>query len=436
LTLNPLGCYAWGRRIASLVATLNPEHPVIAHPLNRPRFVTAVNLFFPVVGLIFLLISGCGPHNQKPDYNPPQALNVNTFTREWSSSLGNKNGQITRVFARENFVFAYTDSGRVYVLARNDGHVIAINDISAAARAGGRLHAPVVLKDAIVYPTSTSLEIYNLDGTFNHSKNLHHSVRSEVVGSGHYLFYGADYTNGGRLVEGDIDSRLDHRQELMFPHASVSSRPVVIGDIVYCAAENGDVVAVSTDTFHAMWSLPNGVFHTYGSIEANLVADDANIYIASTDNKLVCIARSNARVKWQYTASSSLRDTPAVTKDMIFQHVPDVGLVAISKDAGDFNRHPKWVAPDVTQFLGADDQHIYGRRKDNAIVAMDKNSGQVLFTSARPDFTAFAPNQAGNIIYAATKTGRVMAVKPVLTPGGMGEVVMAPARPQEMVSAN
>jgi len=416
------------------VATLNPEHPVIAHLLNRPRLVPTLALFFPTIVLTCLL-AGCGPHKNTPDYNPPQALNVNTFTRTWSSPVGTGNGQITRVYAQGNFVFAYTTNGTVYVLDRNDGHIIGINNIAEAARAGGRLHAPVVLKDAIIYPTSTSLEIYNLDATFNRSKNLHYSVRSDAVGSGRYLYYGADYTNGGRLVESDVDSRLDHRQELMFPKVSVSSRPVVIGDIVYCAAENGDVVAVSTDTFHAMWALPHGTFHTYGAVVANLIADEANLYIASTDSTLYCIARNNAKVKWQYQASVPLRETPAVTKDTVFVAVPEVGLVAISKDAGEYNRRPKWVAPGITEFLGVDDQHIYGRRTDNAIVAMDKNSGQVMFTSARPDFTAFVPNQDGNMIYAATKSGRVMAIKPVLTPGGMGEVVMAPVKGEEIASS-
>ena len=416
------------------VATFNPEHPVIAHLPNRPRLISRVNLFFTVVGLLGLLLSGCEPKDRTPPSTPPQALNLNTFTIQWSGLVGTENGQITRIFARGNFVFAYTDKAVVYMLDRNDGRLIAMNKIEAAARVGARLHPPVVLKDMIIFPTSASLEIYNLDGSFNRSKNLHYSVRTEAVASGQYLFYGADYTNGGRLVEVELNSILDHRQELMFFHASVSSRPVVIGDTVYCAAENGDVYAVNVDTFHAVW--PNDIFHTYGPIVTNLGHDDNNLYIASTDNKLVAITTKTAKVKWQYTASVPLRDAPAVTKDMVFQYAEGQGLLAIGKDSGDYNRQPKWRASDVTQYLGIDDHYVYGRRKDNAIVAMDKNSGQIIFTSARPDYSAFAPNYEGNLIYAATTHGRVMAIKPVLTPGGMGELVLAPVKPQEMASTN
>ena len=50
------------------------------------------------------------------------------------------------------------------------------------------------------------------------------------------------------MVAVDVTSQyLDHRWELMFPHSAVSAAPAVWGDIVYAAAENGDVAAVAFD---------------------------------------------------------------------------------------------------------------------------------------------------------------------------------------------
>ena len=144
---------------SSLEATFNPEHPVIAHLPNRPRFVTRVNLFFSAVGLLGLLLGGCGPKDTTPPSTPPQALNLNTFTIQWDSPVGTEYGKITRVFARGNFVFAYTDRATVFMLDRGDGHIIAINRIAIADRPGARLHPPVVMKESIIFPTSASLEI-------------------------------------------------------------------------------------------------------------------------------------------------------------------------------------------------------------------------------------------------------------------------------------
>lgn len=383
-----------------------------------------------LICMIALVGVACTPKPKPPAYSPPQALAPQTFTRQWTVDVGTSAGQIQRVYIRDKFVFAYTSGGTSYMLDRADGHIIASHQIQHSSL---RLHAPVVLKDKIVYPTSSTLEIYDRGGNFLSTKTLHYSVRTEAVGSGNFLFYGADYAGGGRLVEVDINNPvLDHRWELMFPHASISSAPAIAADAVYGAGEDGSVVAVSIENFGAIWNTPDSRFRAYGPIEADLVVDDSNnLYVASMDHKLVCLNRANAKVRWQYISGAALRDTPAVTKDMVFQFVPGMGLVALAKEGTDFNRGPKWVAPQVTQFLAEDDRFVYGQRSDHVIVAMDKNSGEVLFTSRRPDYVAFAPNTETGIIYAATSQGRVLAIRPVLTPGGMGEIVLAPVNPRD-----
>jgi outer membrane protein assembly factor BamB len=110
---------------------------------------------------------------------------------------------------------------------------------------------------------------------------------------------------------------------------------------------------------------------------------------------------------------------------MVYQYVPGTGLVALPKAEGEFNRKPRWVAEDATQFLAQDDRNAYVRTKDNRIAARDKRTGEVRFTSQRRDFTVFGTNpKEDGIVYAGTKGGRVVAIRPVLKPGSVGEVVM------------
>jgi outer membrane protein assembly factor BamB len=171
-------------------------------------------------------------------------------------------------------------------------------------------------------------------------------------------------------------------------------------------------------------------------VKADLAADDTNLYIASMDQKLVCIDRNTAKVKWQYIGINELRDTPVVTKDFVFQYVEGAGLAAISKEGTEFNRPAKWTAPDARQFLAEDDKYVYASRADNAIMAIDKAAGQAIFNSKRTDYVAFAPSlDSSGLIYAATKGGRVMAVKPVLTPGGIGEIVLVPVGTDAVAAA-
>jgi hypothetical protein len=100
-----------------------------------------------------------------------------------------------------------------------------------------------------------------------------------------------------------------------------------------------------------------------------------------------------------------------------------------------YNRKPRWALPEVRQILAQDDKYTYAVRKDGVIVALDKATGRTDFTSRRKDFQAFATNtgydearstykQDGSI-YAATKGGRVLRVKPVFEPGEVGELVDA-----------
>jgi outer membrane protein assembly factor BamB len=406
--------------------------PVTPHLMNRPLPSVVNRIVVQGVALAALLVAGCVPPPKKAVYNDPQPLSVQSFTRQWSVEV---EPEVTKLFVRDKFVFAYSTTGLAYMLDRADGRIIAAHRIPHSEL---RLHGPVVLKDKVIYPTSTTLEIYDRSGEFIRSKNLHYSIRSEAVGSGNYLVFGADRSGGGRLVEVDVnDPVLDHRWELLFPNAAVSAAPVIVRDTVFAAAENGDAVAVSLDRREATWPTPDSMFHTSAAVKADLIADDTSLYIASMDQKLVCLTLNTAKVRWQYIGISELREPPTVTKDLVLQYVEGAGLVALSKESTEFNRTAKWTAPDARQFLAEDDKYIYARRQDNAIMAIDKSSGQVAFNSKRTDYVAFGPTlDNSGLIYAATTGGRIMAVKPVLTPGGVGEIVLVPTGAEAVAAAH
>ncbi len=369
------------------------------------------------------------------DVKPPTSLPIHSFRLQWATKLEGSHGQITRLYARENLVIGYTEDGTSYVVDRPSGKVLH----SVSIRHGDQLlHAPVVLKDYIVYPTNTSLEIYNRAGALINSKNLSYSIRSDAVGHKTYLYMGADYIGGGRLVAVDITSEyLDHRWALMFPGSSVSATPVLVNDIVYAAAENGDVTAVSFDAREPVWPVPGGFFHTYSPIVADLAGDEQGIYVASTDTKLVCLNRNNGKVKWQYSAANALTEGPIATKELVFQHVPGTGYVVIDKMNGQYNRTPIWIANDVVHILSADDKFVYVHRSDGTIVALDKTNGHAVFTSKRRDIATYTTNPKDGMIYAVTTANRVLAITSVTKPGVVGELAWDwdPVKPEDRMMA-
>ncbi len=378
------------------------------------------------------LLSGCVKDRGEPTV-PIQALPIQSFERDWAVAAQQKNGTVDRLFLRDPYIFAYTDKGTVYIVNRSDGSIVSIADVPHGR---DQLRAPVVLRDRIVFPTTVNFEVYDRTGNYIGPKTLSYSIRSNAVGSGSAVYVGADFRNGGRVVKADITRKFpDHVWELMFGRTSVSAAPALFGDTIYAAAEDGEVTAVDNETRNPLWPINDGIFRMHGAVVADLVVDDSGLYIASEDETLVCLNRQTGKVKWQYTAGTPLDTSPIVTKDLVLQYVPGTGLVVIDKRQGEFNRKPLWVASDVNQFLAEDEHYVYGRRADNAILAMDKKDGHAAFISRRRDFAEFAPNIQNGIIYTVTKHGRIMAIKPVLTPGQVGEIVFSPVEPATVASA-
>lgn len=378
------------------------------------------------------LLSGCVKDRGEPNV-PTQALPIQSFERDWGVATEQKYGKVDRLFLRDAYIFAYTVKGTVYIISRADGSILSVVDVP---HGGEQLRSPVVLRDRIVFPTNITFETYDRTGNYIGPKPLSYSIRSNAVGSGAVVYVGADFRNGGRVVKADITRKYpDHVWELMFGRVSVSSAPALFGDTVYAAAEDGEVTAVDNDTRNPLWPISDGIFRMNGPVKADLVVDDSGLYIAGEDDMLVCLNRQTGKVKWQYPAGTPLDTSPSVTKDLVLQYVSGTGLVAIDKRQGDYNRKPLWVASDVSEFLAEDEHYVYGRRADNAILAMDKKDGHAAFISRRRDFAAFAPNILNGIIYAVTQHGRVIAIKPVLTPGQVGEIVFAPVEPASVASA-
>ena len=134
--------------------------------------------------------------------------------------------------------------------------------------------------------------------------------------------------------------------------------------------------------------------------------------------------RQTGRIKWTYFAGRPLREPPVVLPDRVYQYVPGRGLVSIDKTEGKSMRDVVWSAPGARRFLSADDANVYVLASDNSIVALDKNTGEPKFRSKRRDLVITTPNTKDATIYAATKGGEVLSIRPVLKGGSVGQVVL------------
>jgi len=386
----------------------------------------------------------------KPTYKT-EPLTARSFARQWATELADGASKpVTALYVVDKYVFAYRDDGSSSVIDKASGRLVEVDHPKGATV---RFHPPVVLKDRIVYPTTTYLEVFEVGGHYiphplrktdetdkPFSQELSFPIRSDVVGAGKLVFFGADFRSSGRGVAVDMTrTYVPDVWTLMTPKSFVSSGPALGKDAVFLASERGYVTKVSIEDRKPLWALPEGQFGTYGGVLADLVLDGVNLYVASTDTKLYCLFENSGRVQWQFFAGEALKTAPAVTKDLVYQYIPSRGLAAIDKKIGsDANnsRSPRWIANGVVKFLAQDDTYAYGATSDNHVVALDKASGQEKFRSRRKDFAAFAISTAGDgIIYVADENARVTAVKPILQSGAAGEVVLEPTPVQPLAMA-
>jgi hypothetical protein len=378
------------------------------------------------------LLPACTQPEAKPAPGPVEALPAQSFRRDWVADLNLKGDTIERVFAREDMVFAYTKKQQAYVINRGSGLIRFIVHMTDSPV---RPHAPVVLKERIVFPTASSLEIYKRDGRFELSFKTQNSIRTNAAGepSGTRVFVGVDHPGSGRLLCVETTPSAYHPVhqiwDLMADRGDpISAGPAVYQGICYAAFEDGKVYAVNSDNRGGIWATSVGPqYRTFGPVESDVKVDEFGVYVASTDTKLYCLNRNDGREKWIYYARHPLRETPEITATTVYLPVSGQGVVAIDKQTGPKNGQPRWSYPDAVKMVAEDERFSYLQRKDNTIAAVDRNTGQPAFQNQRKDLVAFASNPKGDgLIYAATKEGQVLAIAPVLKPGFMGELAANP----------
>lgn len=372
-------------------------------------------LMICLVVAVGLLAMGCRTAAPEPTLS---TLTTSGFVKHWQADINATKDPISQLHLRDDALIAYTRDNSSYWFSASGGQLLAINNVTAP---GHTVQPPVALLDRLVIPTTSSLEIFSKAGRRIDSLKSPRALESPAAGSGNSVFVGVSYPESGRLAKIDVGQVAQLDWEVFAPRGMVAA-PVVVEDAVFAGGLDGRVWGV-TLTRAPLWPALDNYFKTDGPITADLAADDYGVYVASQDGKLYCLDRNTGKIKWMYYAGAPLLDPPVILGNLIIQRVPGSGLVAINKTEGTYVRQPVWIQSQSQQVLSADAGHVYVRSGGNLIVALDRVSGEPRFRSRRTDLRIFATNLNTPMIYAATKGGTVLGIKPVLKPGVVGEIV-------------
>lgn len=357
--------------------------------------------------------------------NPPKLV------RSWKVQLPLSEGvTVKKLHLTDNLLFAYTSNDIAYVFNRDSGSQLFTLRIN-----NGNPREPIVTNDYIAIPTESTLEVFNLRGQLQRSIKLGHTSQTGAVVAAGRLAMGVDVAGRGRVLFIDPTKPYNDITPIL-TMGGLQSRPTARGGLVYAAAGDGKVYAIS-ENLEAAWALPGGAFQTDGPVTADLAVDPGaggNVYVAGTDSKLYALVAQTGQIRWQFYAGAPLDTKPFVTSDSVYQYVPGAGVVAIDKGGNGNVRQGKWTVPDASAVLAEDAQYAYMLGTGNRVYGIDRKTGRLRFTSERGDLRLFTPNLKDATVFAATPTGEILAAQPVLTAGKMGEIVMNAVKGDEVAA--
>ena len=374
-----------------------------------------------IASAAFCIAGGCASRKKPGPASTIVPIPSGNFAQQWVNPLDLAKDPIEELHLRADTLFVYTKHHAAYALSRAGGDLkyVAEPDVS-----GGVLRPPLVIGEHVIYPCGSTIDIFDNRGHLRRTVELDKSIRSGASGTNNIIYIGLDHS-GGTGVVASLDLNKQHRVtrwELM-TFGGVSATPRFFDGVVYAGSEDGKLYAVNEER-SAIWGLPNGVFATQGRFQSDIHVDETGVYASNTDSKLYCLDRVSGKIKWQYFGSAALKDAPAVTPTMVYQYVPRTGVVAIDKLNGEPFRKPKWAIREAVQFLSEDQQYAYLRQRDNRLLAVNKATGNVDFMSKGKEYQVFTPNTKDSTIFAATRAGKVVAIRPVLREGDVGTIAM------------
>jgi outer membrane protein assembly factor BamB len=411
---------ATGRRLAATrhpTCVRNHQEPLVKQHLVYLSMVIALAAVGAGAG-------GCGAwgNKQQAKTNGSQPVPANSFVQGWANDLHLRKERVDELHLRGDTLFVYTDNHLVYGVDRAGGNT---KYLAQPQVSGGILRPPLPVGEWVVYPSGSTIDILTNRGRPARTIELEKPIRSGAVGDATKIYIGLDHYEGaGTVAKIDISRPYKVIDWELMTEAAVSPTPALHKRILYIGSEDGRIYAVS-DERGQVWSLEEGKgwFQTQGKFVSDIKVDDTGVYASNTDSKLYCLDPQTGRIRWQYWGSAALKTAPVVTATMVYQLVPGQGIVGLDKLQGEFNRKPRWIIKDARQVLSEDEQNVYLRRRDNRLMAVNKQSGEVVFTSKGNAYTTFATNPNDGIIFAGTKDGHLVAVRPVLREGEVGVIV-------------
>lgn len=323
---------------------------------------------------------------------------------DWQYPVAGKNLKLLTV--QHDSVFALDENNYLTRIDREDGTRVWRIPISyPLAEIQGVTYLPDYNRVLVI--SGGDLFVLNApDGSQIGRQHLEKIANTEALSFGDQIIYGS---RNGQLIW--------HSHAIAFQSNgyhianSIKLTPLNQGQLIVVTGNGGELVVIDASSASKYWSkkLLDGVV-------AQPVIGNGAVYVAGLDQHIWAFDLGSGRNLWRYLTESPLTDSPVVIGDLVFQQVPEEGLICFealprSKPGGEI----VWSDPNVAG-------NVVTTRRENLIIWNQQNQQMDVLTSLRGGHVStinlpfvdklMATSTVEGDLYAYHRDGRVVRLVP------------------------
>lgn len=357
------------------------------------------------------------------DFINADALNSVGMVKYWQLKLPlAKDQTLADCYLVDDHIYAATHDGYVFSLDAKTGAVLWLKRVTTG---GYRIWAPCHAGDRVLFVTPAEMRQYD-----RHYGDALRSLKFEFPAGAPAVCDGRRYYVGGidqRVYALVVDWRNKKDNEFgdypiwkFATRSQVISRPVLFGEYIAVAGDDGRVYACRTLDKAGLWVTGLGT-----SVTADLVSDEKGIYVACRDQSLYMLEPNTGKVVWRERLAAPLAEPPVITPERAYQFSEADGIAAIRSQTALDSDRIVWKLPSGRKLLTAGkDRGLFLSRHDT-LLDVQLDNGNVIHEVAAPGLSICMPTPNEAVLYLASNDGRIFCARPVGTAPLTARDVMA-----------
>ena len=195
----------------------------------------------------------------------------------------------------------------------------------------------------------------------------------------------------------------------------VNGKPLVAGESVYFATEDGSLMKVSLRSHKYEWKFNNvlGNYSTPPVLDAK--ANPERVYFGTRGQYLIGVNTSDGTMskvgdyqEWKILLDGPITKLPVVHGNFVLAVSDYGGLHAIDREKA----RELWAVPDVVKVVSKSAGNVYCLTKDKRLIAIELSSGKLKWQQDVTPFEFIPSAPERQLVLLATNSGQIFALKP------------------------